>query len=83
MPSSLRVRGGHDVEQRRVDAVGAGGQEGELTAALAAAAQERLGVLEVVAGHVSREDALGRNRRAVRGDDERDLAGRDHDQRHA
>ena len=44
-----RVSRRHDVEQRRVDPVGAGGQERELAAALAAVAQERLGVLEVVA----------------------------------
>ena len=72
---ALGVAGRHQLEQRRVDAVGARGQEPELASALAAAAQERLGVLEVVAGDLAAEHALGRNGRAVRGDDQRDLAG--------
>ena len=44
---SARSSRRHHLEQRGVDAVGAGGQEPELAAALAAAAQERVGVLEV------------------------------------
>ena len=50
--------------------------------ALAAAAQERLRVLEVVARDLAAEHALGRDRRAVGGDDQRDLARRHHDHRH-
>ena len=70
----------HDLEQRRVDPVRAGGQERELPAAFAAVAQERLRVLEVVARDLPGQHALRRNRRAVGRDDQRDLTGgHDHD----
>jgi hypothetical protein len=71
-----------NVEERRVDAVCARRQERDLTAAFTLAAKKRLGILEVVARHLASKHALGRNRAAVGGDDERDLAGLHHDHRH-
>jgi hypothetical protein len=74
---------GDDLEQRRVDPVGAGGEEPQLAAALAAVAQERLGVLEVITGHLAGQDALGRDAGSVGGHDQRDLPGRNDHHRHA
>ena len=83
MPCFAAVGRRHHVEERRVDAVVAGGEEAELPAALAAVGEERLRVLEVVALHHAAEDALGGQRRAVLGHHEGDLAGPHDDERHA
>ena len=83
MPKLRALSRRHDLEQRRVDAVGARREDAHLAAALAAAAQERLGVLEAVARDLAAEDALGGIGRAVGGDDEGDFSrGHDHE-RHA
>ena len=71
-----------DLEERGVDAVRAGREKRQLTAALAVIAQERLGVLEVVALDLTGKHALRRDRLAVGGDDERDFTRLDDDDRH-
>jgi hypothetical protein len=80
---AARVVAAHDLEERRVDAIGARREDAHLAAALAAAAQELAGVLEAVARDLAAEDLVRRHGRAVRGDDERDFSrGHDHE-RHA
>ncbi len=78
-----RVVAADDLEERRVDAIGARRDDAHLAAALAAAAQERAGVLEAVALDLAAEDLVGRHRRAVRGDDEGDFSRGDDDERDA
>ena len=73
-PVLVRGRGGNHREQRPVDAVGAGGQDAELPALLAAVQQELARVLEVVALDHFAQDALGRDRRAVGRHHQRNLA---------
>ncbi len=77
-----RVGRGHDLEECRVDAVRAGGQHRELTAAFASAREKRFGVLEVVARHRFAEHMLVRHRGAVGGHDQRDFTGAHDDSRH-
>ena len=77
-----RVRRRDHLEQGRVDPVRSGREDRQLTAALSAAAEERLRVLEAVAPHLAPQHAAGRNRPAVRGDHERDLTRVHHHHRH-
>jgi hypothetical protein len=71
---------GDDVEQRRVDAIGARGQDRELAALLAAPGEERARVLEGVAADGPSQDPLAGHGLAVRGHHQPDLALRDHGQ---
>src|SRR5436190_18732511 len=63
-----------DSEDRRVNAIGAGGEDVELPAFLPAVEEELARVLEFVAVHDAAENALGRDGGSIGGDDERDFA---------
>lgn len=73
---------GEDHEEHQVDGVGAFAQDHALRAFLAAGAQERRGVLEVVGAHVGGEGLGRRQGLAVPREEVADLALRDGDQGH-
>lgn len=75
------IGGGDDLEERAVDPVGAGGEQGELPALFAAAGEKAARILKIITVDHAAQDAARRDRGAGGGDDEGDLARGDVDHR--
>src|SRR5580765_2904888 len=69
-----RCRRSNHREQRRIDAIGPGREDAELAAFLPTVEEKFARVLEVIALNHLAENALRRNRRAIRGQHQGDFA---------